>query len=267
MALRMPRRRRKSSPGRPHRPRDPRHSGALFLRRADRRADPGQCRLGRARARASPSMSPTMASTPTWSCPPARRASTGGRCCRSPTSPTCPADAEWIAFGAGERRVYLETPTWGDLTLKTAAIALTGGERVMHVEWVGDPAYAARDIRLTPEQYRRLWAAIRAGFELDREASRSASTIPATARATPSTEGSARPTRSTPATNGPPAASASPESRRRCGRRSSRGWCGGIGGGSEHVAAQVGVLGDPAPAAPRRRRGRSPASRPCGPRR
>jgi len=80
-----------------------------------------------------------------------------------------PANAEWIAFGAGERRVYLETPTWGDLSFRTAAIALTGGERVMHVEWVQDPAYAARAIRLTPEQYRRLWAAIRAGFELDAE--------------------------------------------------------------------------------------------------
>jgi uncharacterized protein (TIGR02117 family) len=78
-----------------------------------------------------------------------------------------PAEAEWIAFGAGERRVYLETPTWGDLSLKTAAIALTGGERVMHVEWVENPAYAARAIRLTPEQYRRLWAGIREGFELD----------------------------------------------------------------------------------------------------
>jgi uncharacterized protein (TIGR02117 family) len=78
-----------------------------------------------------------------------------------------PANAQWIAFGAGERRVYLETPTWGDLSVKTAAVALTGGERVMHVQWVGNPAYAAKEIRLTPEQYRRLWASIRAGFELD----------------------------------------------------------------------------------------------------
>ena len=77
-----------------------------------------------------------------------------------------PADAQWIAFGAGERRVYLETPTWGDLSLKTAAIALTGGERVMHVQWVGNPAYAAKEIRLTPEQYRRLWASIRSEFQL-----------------------------------------------------------------------------------------------------
>lgn len=80
-----------------------------------------------------------------------------------------PADAEWIAFGSGERRVYLETPTWGQLSIKTAAVALTGGERVMHVEWVEDPTFAARAIRLTPEQYRRLWAAIREGFKLDEQ--------------------------------------------------------------------------------------------------
>ena len=77
-----------------------------------------------------------------------------------------PAKSEWIAFGAGERRVYLETPTWGDLTIETAAIALTGGERVMHVQWTANPAYSAREMRLTPEQYRRLWASIRSEFEL-----------------------------------------------------------------------------------------------------
>ena len=77
-----------------------------------------------------------------------------------------PAGAQWIAFGAGERRVYLETPTWGDLTAKTAAVALTGGERVMHAQWVSNPAYSAREIRLTPEQYRRLWASILSEFEL-----------------------------------------------------------------------------------------------------
>lgn len=77
-----------------------------------------------------------------------------------------PAGAQWIAFGAGERRVYLETPTWGDLTVETAAIALTGGERVMHIQWVRDPTYSAKELRLTPEQYRRLWAAIRSEFQL-----------------------------------------------------------------------------------------------------
>ncbi|MGI8931910.1 MAG: TIGR02117 family protein [Sphingomicrobium sp.] len=78
-----------------------------------------------------------------------------------------PADAGWVAFGAGERRIYLETPTWGDVTPRTIWAAATGGERVMHVEWTRDPSYAARAIRLTPEQYRRLWGAIRASFRLD----------------------------------------------------------------------------------------------------
>ena len=80
-----------------------------------------------------------------------------------------PAEAQWVAFGAGERRVYLETPTWGDMSPRTLWSAIAGGERVMHVEWTRDPAYSAREIRLTPEQYRRLWSAVRAGFALDRD--------------------------------------------------------------------------------------------------
>ncbi len=79
-----------------------------------------------------------------------------------------PPTAKWIAFGAGERRVYLDTPTWADISPRTVWAALTGGERVMHVEYTSDPTYAARSIRLTPEQYRRLWASIRAEFRLDR---------------------------------------------------------------------------------------------------
>jgi uncharacterized protein (TIGR02117 family) len=75
-------------------------------------------------------------------------------------------NARWIAFGSGEERVYLETPRWRDIKPRTIWSALTGGKRVMHVEYVSDPAYAAREIRLRPEEYRRLWAAIRADFEL-----------------------------------------------------------------------------------------------------
>ena len=77
------------------------------------------------------------------------------------------AKARWVAFGAGERRVYFDTPTWWDLSPATVWAALTGGTRVMHVEWVRDPSYATREIRLRPEEYRRLWAAIRAEFNLD----------------------------------------------------------------------------------------------------
>jgi uncharacterized protein (TIGR02117 family) len=75
------------------------------------------------------------------------------------------AQAQWVAFGSGEERIYLETPRWRDIKPRTIWSALTGGKRVMHVEWVDDPSYAVRQIRLRPEEYRRLWAAIRADFE------------------------------------------------------------------------------------------------------
>jgi uncharacterized protein (TIGR02117 family) len=77
------------------------------------------------------------------------------------------AGEQWIGFGAGERHVYLDTPTWADISPRTALAATTGGERIVHVEYTDDPAYAARAIRVTPEQYRRLWAAIHAEFRLD----------------------------------------------------------------------------------------------------
>jgi uncharacterized protein (TIGR02117 family) len=73
----------------------------------------------------------------------------------------------WIAFGSGEEHVYLDTPTWWDLKPPTVFAALTGGRRVMHVEYVPDPFYAGRQIRLRPEEYRRLWAAVRADLDLN----------------------------------------------------------------------------------------------------
>lgn len=77
-----------------------------------------------------------------------------------------PARARWVAFGSGEERVYIDTPRWRDIRLSTIWSALTGGRRVMHVEYVADPSYAVREIRLRPEEYRRLWAAVRADFAL-----------------------------------------------------------------------------------------------------
>lgn len=81
--------------------------------------------------------------------------------------PSAPSNAAWIAFGSGEEQVYLNTPTWWDITPRTIWSALAGGKRVMHVEYVPGPDYAVRKIRLRPEEYRRLWAAIRADFALD----------------------------------------------------------------------------------------------------
>jgi uncharacterized protein (TIGR02117 family) len=75
-------------------------------------------------------------------------------------------NARWIAFGSGEKRVYLDTPTWWDITPRTIWAPMAGGDRVMHVEYVPSPYYAVRQIRLRPEEYRRLWAAIRADFAL-----------------------------------------------------------------------------------------------------
>jgi uncharacterized protein (TIGR02117 family) len=77
------------------------------------------------------------------------------------------APTAWIAFGAGEEHVYLNTPTWWDITPHTLSAALAGGPRVMHVEYVATALYADRQIRLRPEEYRRLWSAIRAQFALD----------------------------------------------------------------------------------------------------
>ena len=113
------------------------------------------------------STSPTTASTPTSSCRSRRRGSTGAadpeqrlRRRRSRTragSPSARARSGSISTrrpGGTSRRARI----WS---------ALAGGKRVMHVEYVPSPAYAVREIRLRPEEYRRLWAAIRADFALD----------------------------------------------------------------------------------------------------
>lgn len=78
-----------------------------------------------------------------------------------------PTEAQWVAFGAGEQHVYLDTPRWRDIRLSTVWRALAGGKRVIHVEYVASPGYAMREIRLRPAEYRRLWAAVRAEFDLD----------------------------------------------------------------------------------------------------
>lgn len=76
-----------------------------------------------------------------------------------------PEAVRWYGFGAGERRVYLETPTWADITPRTVWAAVTGGERVLHVDQTDGPGAELYAIRLRPAEYRRLWAAIRADFD------------------------------------------------------------------------------------------------------
>src|SRR3954468_17863367 len=43
--------------------------------------------------------------------------------------PAPDADAQWVAIGTGEQRVYLETPRWRDIRPRTIWSALTGGRR------------------------------------------------------------------------------------------------------------------------------------------
>jgi uncharacterized protein (TIGR02117 family) len=76
------------------------------------------------------------------------------------------APLPWVAFGWGDAGFFASTPTWSDLRLDTALVALSGtGEGAMHVEYLGNPgAYAGREIRLSTAQYARLVEYIRASF-------------------------------------------------------------------------------------------------------
>lgn len=78
--------------------------------------------------------------------------------------------ADYAAFGYGEREVYLNTPTWADLSIGTALNAALGrGEALVHVEHVHEPRTDSdtRRIVLRPDEYRRLAAFVRARFALD----------------------------------------------------------------------------------------------------
>ena len=78
--------------------------------------------------------------------------------------------ATHIFIGYGHRDFYLNTPSWGQLSLATAADAAFGdGPALLHVEHVIAPAEGAgmKAVTLTGEQYRRLVAHILAGFRRD----------------------------------------------------------------------------------------------------
>lgn len=79
-------------------------------------------------------------------------------------------NANYVAIGYGNREFYLNTPTWADLSARTAALAMFGrGPSLLHVEHVHDPEpdQWQRPIKLTPGQYRRLVAFIAPRFRRD----------------------------------------------------------------------------------------------------
>ena len=75
-----------------------------------------------------------------------------------------------VAFGYGNRTFYLETPTWGDLTMKNALLAAFGqGRSLMHADHDHQPRPNdyQHPITLSRDEYRRLVAYLRAGFQRD----------------------------------------------------------------------------------------------------
>jgi uncharacterized protein (TIGR02117 family) len=79
---------------------------------------------------------------------------------------------DYVALGYGNRTFYLETPTWGDLTMKNAFLAAFGrGRSLMHADHDNHPQPTdyQRPITLTHDEYRRLVGFIRGSFQYDGE--------------------------------------------------------------------------------------------------
>ena len=79
-------------------------------------------------------------------------------------------NADHVAIGYGNREVYLNTPTWADLTARRAFSAFVGnGQGLLHVEHIDRPGPEPRQrpIRISHDQYRRLAGYIQRRFRLD----------------------------------------------------------------------------------------------------
>ena len=73
-----------------------------------------------------------------------------------------------LAIGWGDRRFYLETPTWSDVKVANVFSAFCGlGQTAMHVDWIKGTPQAGpqcRSLTLTPHQYTDLCHFISASF-------------------------------------------------------------------------------------------------------
>ena len=84
-----------------------------------------------------------------------------------------PVDMPGVAYlivGWGGRSFYIETPTWGDIRPLPVLKALTIDRSVLHVSVAGpiDPAHhTVRPLVVTPEERKRMIAAIRESFVRD----------------------------------------------------------------------------------------------------
>jgi uncharacterized protein (TIGR02117 family) len=79
-------------------------------------------------------------------------------------------NGNYVALGYGNRTFYLETPTWGDLTMKNAFLAGFGsGRTLVHADHDHNPGASedTRPIILRRDEYRRLVEFARGSFEYD----------------------------------------------------------------------------------------------------
>jgi uncharacterized protein (TIGR02117 family) len=79
-------------------------------------------------------------------------------------------NGNYVAIGYGNRQFYLNTPTWGDLTVRNAVTAMAGsGDSLVHADHDNDPQPSAiqRPITLSHDEYVRLVGFIRATFRTD----------------------------------------------------------------------------------------------------
>ena len=67
-----------------------------------------------------------------------------------------------VSVSWGEREVFLNTPTWADITVSTAIGAIISGDSLLHVAHYVRPAPGAdlRPLVISPSQYARLVAAV-----------------------------------------------------------------------------------------------------------
>jgi uncharacterized protein (TIGR02117 family) len=80
------------------------------------------------------------------------------------------SNAQWCSIGWGDKKFYIETPEWSDLTVSTAVGSTFGfHQSAMHVVFypLVLPSKRKRALYLSPEQYQRLHGWILDWFELD----------------------------------------------------------------------------------------------------
>jgi len=70
---------------------------------------------------------------------------------------TLPAQINFVAIGWGDADFYLNTPTWQDVSIKTAAVALFGqNPSLLHVEYLAEAEFETTHIRIASADYMRL---------------------------------------------------------------------------------------------------------------